>query len=294
MSMPTRESDTAIIKTTAHLVVRSGLMDGTTIPLNSGQVTTIGRATTNRLVIPDEICSRNHCEVFFDGGAWKLRDLGSRNGTRINGEPITGDLQLTEGRQFQIGNTIVGFTFDPHAAVPTTDDEIRTETLAIGPIDTIRSDNRPPTEGRPEIVHLTDKTRYMSNDPEHFYLATGGPGSSTARATRVENGAETDVRRLADIVLDGLFGVTSADIGAVLLFKDGDVGRQDHRKLDVVAYKSSIRARLNGFPITFECRTGIACGCRRPRCQQRRQVQIKRQPACHECREHHLLSHSHG
>ena len=239
MSMPTRESDTAIIKTTAHLVVRSGLMDGTTIPLNSGQVTTIGRATTNRLVIPDEICSRNHCEVFFDGGAWKLRDLGSRNGTRINGEPIIGDLQLTEGRQFQIGNTVVGFTFDPHAAAHTIDDEIRTETLAIGPIDTIRSDNRAPAEGRPAIVHLTDKTRYMSNEPEAL-LSRDRAGQEAQRLVRLglKMGAETDVRRLAEIVLDGLFGVTSADIGAVLLFKDGDVSRQDHRKLDVVAYKS--------------------------------------------------------
>lgn len=239
MSMPTRESDTAVIKTTAHLVVRSGLMEGTTIPLNSGQVTTIGRATTNRLVIPDEICSRNHCEVFFDGGAWKLRDLGSRNGTRVNGEPISGDLQLTEGRQFQIGNTIVGFTFDPHALAQTTDDEIRTETLAIGPIDTIRSDNRPPVDGRPEIIHLTDKTRYMSGEVDAL-SARDRAGQEAQRLVRLglKMGAETDVRRLADIVLDGLFGVTSADIGAVLLFKDGDVSRQDYRKLDVVAYKS--------------------------------------------------------
>lgn len=239
MSMPTRESDTAIIKTTAHLVVRSGLMDGTTIPLNSGQVTTIGRATTNRLVIPDEICSRNHCEVFFDGGAWKLRDLGSRNGTRVNGEPITGDLQLTEGRQFQIGNTLVGFTFDPHASSQSTDEEVRTETLALGSIDTIRSDSRPPAEGRPEIVHLTDKTRFMSTDTESL-SSRDRAGQEAQRLVRLglKMGTETDVRRLSDIVLEGLFGVTSSDIGAVLLFKDGDVSRQDYRKLDVVAYKS--------------------------------------------------------
>src|SRR5277367_5161568 len=110
MSTQSRESDTAIIKTTAQLIVRSGLLDGTTIPLHAGQVTTIGRATTNRMVIPDEICSRNHCEVFFDGGVWKLRDLGSRNGTRMQGEPIVGDVQLLEGRQFQIGNTFVSFS----------------------------------------------------------------------------------------------------------------------------------------------------------------------------------------
>ena len=167
MSMQTRDSDTAIIKTSAQLVVKNGLMEGATIPLTAGQVTTIGRATTNRLVIPDEICSRNHCEVFFDCGIWKLRDLGSRNGTRVNGEPISGDVQLSEGRQFQIGNTIVGFTFDARTR-PSGDEGIRTETLAMAPIETIRADIRPNVspENHPEIIHLTDKTRYMSGDVE--------------------------------------------------------------------------------------------------------------------------------
>src|SRR6185312_6812674 len=137
MSMQTRESDTAIIKTTAHLVIRSGLLAGTTVPLHSGQVTTVGRATTNRLVVPDEICSRNHCEVFFDGCVWKLRDLGSRNGTRVNGEPITGDTQLIEGRQFQIGNTVVSFTFDPRPRT-SSEEEVRNQTVSAAPLDTIR------------------------------------------------------------------------------------------------------------------------------------------------------------
>jgi len=242
MNIQTRESDTAVIKTTAQLVVRSGLLEGTTVPLNAGQVTTIGRATTNRLVIPDEICSRNHCEVFFDGGVWKLRDLGSRNGTRVHGEPISGDVQLTEGRQFQIGNTFVGFTFDTKAK-PVGEDEGHTETVASYPTDTIRSERseaRPTNDGRPEIVHLTDKNRFTSSEAESL-AARDRAGQEAERLVRLglKMGAETDVRRLSEIVLDGLFSVTSADIGAVLLFKDSETSsHQDHRKLEVVAYKS--------------------------------------------------------
>ena len=236
MTMQTRDSDTAIIKTTAHLVVRSGLLEGTVVPLHSGQVMTIGRATTNRVVIPDEICSRNHCEVFFDGGVWKLRDLGSRNGTRVNGEPIAGDVQLSEGRQFQIGSTIIGFTRDPRSR--TSEDEAANDTVRAAASDTVRTD-RPATESRPEIVHLTDKTRYMQPDTEAS-IARDRAGQEAQRLVRLglKMGAETDVRRLSEIVLDGLFGVTSADLGAVLLFKESDIALQDHRKLDVVAYKS--------------------------------------------------------
>ncbi|WP_010584372.1 sigma-54-dependent Fis family transcriptional regulator [Schlesneria paludicola] len=239
MTMQTRDSDTAIIKTTAHLVVRSGLLEGTIVPLHSGQVTTIGRATTNRLVIPDEICSRNHCEVFFDGGVWKLRDLGSRNGTRVNGEPITGDLQLTESRQFQIGNTVVSFTRDPRSRSGS-EDEATNDTVRALASDTVRNENRGSSaEPRPEIVHLTDKTRYMSADSDAL-SARDRAGQEAQRLVKLglKMGAETDIRRLSEIVLDGLFGVTSADLGAVLLFKEADIALQDHRKLDVVAYKS--------------------------------------------------------
>ena len=236
--MQTRESDTAIIKTSAHLFVRSGPLEGTTIPLHSGQVTSIGRATTNRLVVPDEICSRNHCEIFFDGGVWKLRDLGSRNGTRMHGEPISGDVQLTEGRQFQIGNTFISFTFDSKSRSGT-DEDFRTDTVAAAAIDTVRPEVRSTSEGRPEIVHLTDKTRYTSSDADAI-SSRDRAGQEAQRLVRLglKMGGETDVRRLSEIVLDGLFGVTSADIGAVLLFKEGDLSHQDHRKLDLVAYKS--------------------------------------------------------
>lgn len=236
--MQSKESDTAIIKTTAHLYVRSGPLEGTTVPLHSGQVTSIGRATTNRLVIPDEICSRNHCEVFFDGGVWKLRDLGSRNGTRVQGEPISGDMQLVEGRQFQIGNTFISFTTDTKSR-SVGEDELRTDTVASMAVDTVRSEPRLASEGRPEIVHLTDKTRYTSSDADAV-SSRDRAGQEAQRLVRLglKMGAETDVRRLSEIVLDGLFGVTSADIGAVLLFKEGDLSHQDHHKLDLVAYKS--------------------------------------------------------
>ncbi len=234
----TTESHPRINGTTAHLVIRSGVSAGTSVPLHPGQVTTIGRGATNHLVVPDEVCSRNHCEVFFEGEVWKLRDLGSRNGTRVDGEPITGDLELNEGCQFQIGNTVIGFTYDPGRQV-TSDEKNRHDTMAISPLDTARSAVRPSYEGRPEIVHLTAKTRYTSSDAEAL-SARDRTGQEAQRLVRLglKMGAETNVRRLAEIVLEGLFGVTSADIGAVLLFKEADLALQDHRKLELIAYKS--------------------------------------------------------
>jgi pSer/pThr/pTyr-binding forkhead associated (FHA) protein len=78
----------------AFLVVRSGPMEGRQFKLTAGQITTIGRAPTNRVAVPDEVCSRNHCEVFLQGGRWLVRDLDSRNGTRVQGQYIDGDCVL--------------------------------------------------------------------------------------------------------------------------------------------------------------------------------------------------------
>lgn len=237
MSPSSRDSDTAVIKITAYLVVQNGSMEGTVVPLHSGQVTTIGRATTNRLVIPDEICSRNHCEVIFDGGIWKLRDLGSRNGTRINGEPIRGESQLTEGRQFQIGNTVIEFSRSADLKNRSGGDNRDGSGKTLS--DSTQQDGRQTAEVRPEVVFKTDKTRYTSLDTDAF-LSRDRAGQEAQRLVRLalKMGAESDVRRLSEIVLEGLFEVMSADIGAVLLFKDEDLLEQDHRKLYVVAHKS--------------------------------------------------------
>ncbi|MEI8020153.1 MAG: sigma 54-interacting transcriptional regulator, partial [Schlesneria sp.] len=258
MNKISRESDTAIIKTTAQLMISSGPAEGTSIPLHSGQITTIGRATTNRLVIPDEICSRSHCEVFFDSGIWKLRDLGSRNGTRVNGEPISGDVQLTEGREFQIGNTTIVFSLNPKAkstSVPkhrhSTDYDPSDDTIAKAGTETVRTPQPVTSEGRssaesrssadthPEIVHHCYVNPFVEIEPNQ-QIARGRAGHEAQRLVQLglKMGEESDVRRLSEIVLDGLFNVTSADIGAVLLFNESNVSHANHRNLELVAFKS--------------------------------------------------------
>ena len=226
---------------TAYLVVRNGPMDGTLVSLQAGQSATIGRGTSNRIVIPDEICSRNHCEVFYENGHWKLRDSGSRNGTRVRGEPISGDFALTEGRQFQIGNTFLSFTFERDRI---TEDESRnyceddtaTEIPVLATDDTLNQDS----EARPEIVHRITKTRYVLDNTDAI-SSRDRAGQEAQRLVRLglKMGAATDVRSLSEIVLEGLFDVTSADIGAVLLLPPNSAIRRPlPGQLELAAYKS--------------------------------------------------------
>ena len=55
----------------------------------SDQELVIGRSSECDLTINDRYMSRRHARLFMDGDAWWIEDLGSRNGTVVNGRPVT-------------------------------------------------------------------------------------------------------------------------------------------------------------------------------------------------------------
>src|SRR5690349_9827346 len=90
---------------TAFLVVRRDDGFGDVFPLAAGDRVTLGRAATNRIVLKDELCSREHAEVYPADGHWLVRDLTSLNGTRVNGERLSGEMALTPGDEIHLGKT---------------------------------------------------------------------------------------------------------------------------------------------------------------------------------------------
>ena len=67
----------------AFLVVRHGGRWSDVLRLAPDQPAIIGRASTNSVTIRSHQASRRHAEIRWDDGQWWLRDLGSRNGTRV-------------------------------------------------------------------------------------------------------------------------------------------------------------------------------------------------------------------
>jgi len=68
---------------------------------------TVGRAADADLVLADELVSRRHARVSQSGAGAVVEDLGSRNGTFVNGNQIHGPTRLTPGDQLQLGVTLV-------------------------------------------------------------------------------------------------------------------------------------------------------------------------------------------
>lgn len=59
--------------------------------------TTVGRNAENSIAINDGFVSGSHAEISFNQGAWWLMDVGSTNGTQVNGQPVQGKVQLHNG-----------------------------------------------------------------------------------------------------------------------------------------------------------------------------------------------------
>ena len=71
-------------------------------------VITFGRKPESTVQLADPNVSRNHAEIRPHGNGWVLVDLGSTNGTRINGVRVSSH-ELAEGDEVAFGNTIVTF-----------------------------------------------------------------------------------------------------------------------------------------------------------------------------------------
>jgi len=85
----------------AKLVCTSGPTAGHECPLNK-DVTTLGRQSSCDVQIMDHMASRQHCQVRRDGKLYTLVDLGSRNGTMLNGKKVS-ERQFNYGDKIRVG-----------------------------------------------------------------------------------------------------------------------------------------------------------------------------------------------
>jgi transcriptional regulator with GAF, ATPase, and Fis domain len=190
-------------------------------PLQRGLRCSIGRAPTNKIVLTDDLCSREHAEIYFAEGKWMVRDLGSLNGSRINGEHLQAEEALAPNDEVQFGRSKFRFVED------------------------LRDLPGVPDAGadKLEIRKRLGTTRYSPKYDPNLTMPDGA-GTITA-SPRWENaigvlyrlgidmGAAETLEELVEVVLDALLEGVPAEVGAVLALKEGrDTELLAHRYRD--------------------------------------------------------------
>jgi Nif-specific regulatory protein len=101
----------------ACLTIEAGEGTPRMCELPTGQAVTLGRNRGNSIVLQDKHASRWHAEIYCHDGRWYLRDCGTLNGTKLDGERIRQPTRLCDGHTIGIGDTRLRITLDDSAKV---------------------------------------------------------------------------------------------------------------------------------------------------------------------------------
>src|ERR1044071_5269032 len=78
----------------------------------------LGRHPSNTIQLLDKIVSKEHCVIERRATSYVLRDLGSLNGTYVNGERVNGERPLKHGAELALGSTRARLEDPPVANTP--------------------------------------------------------------------------------------------------------------------------------------------------------------------------------
>ena len=184
-----------------RLVAINGSKKGTTFPLTADQIT-IGRESTSVVSLNHASVSRRHCVIEREGDNFKIRDLGSSNGTFVNGQPVN-DKTLNHADQVRIGSIALLFLIEE------TDDTTSDHLVRF---DDSQPINESAKQLRPEsLLHQTEVVVDLS---QHERL-TRDLGVLVKIGTRISRLRRT--QELVREILDSIFDVVPVDRGAILL-----------------------------------------------------------------------------
>lgn len=113
------------------LIIREGELTGQRWTIDQDEFV-VGRGSDSHLVLPERQVSRYHIKILHKDGRYHLQDLGSKNGTHLNGEQVTGTVPLQDGDEIQIALAVKLVFVGTDATLPLTfDPPLRQGALTI-------------------------------------------------------------------------------------------------------------------------------------------------------------------
>jgi pSer/pThr/pTyr-binding forkhead associated (FHA) protein len=155
----------------ASLLVRSGDQKGQRLSIRV-PVVNIGRGDYNDVVLAGESVSTAHAKLQRREGVWILSDLGSTNGTFVDGERVEPELPVSPGATIRFGD--VSVLFEP------TDDAYGTaRSSGTKMVQAVRPAPAPPPARAPAPPAQAAPAARPHRPPSHRPVATGRPRSGS-------------------------------------------------------------------------------------------------------------------
>ncbi len=225
----------------------------------------LGRHPNNAIQLLDTIVSKEHCILERQGVAMVLHDLGSMNGTYLNGNRMSGSQYLRHGDEIRMGNTVLRYDDGQtpfHFPLPPPCPGIAVHMAPAGrPVTPPAGTTQVPgwmVKKRtatamevPQLDHLVNvddsaraigvQVQAQSKEFLSFDEASRDPAALRLDYERLritwellrEIGLERDVDVLLSKILDALFRFVAADRGVILLKEpDGTLNARAHRRRD--------------------------------------------------------------
>lgn len=123
--------------------------DGTRVLLQEG-ITSFGRLPSNDVVLLDDLVSRNHARITFFEGRATLQDLGSHNGSYVNGQRIDAAQLLEPGDLCRIGSFQILYRWTAIADASIEEGSTRTSSSLLAQIEAARSQ----TDDHPQALQV--------------------------------------------------------------------------------------------------------------------------------------------
>jgi pSer/pThr/pTyr-binding forkhead associated (FHA) protein len=163
------------------LIVLEGKQKGREVPLPE-TIFLIGRDRQCHIRPHCELVSKLHCAIAAWAGKVRLRDLKSKNGTFLNGQPVRGEVVVDNGDRLQVGTLIFEFRIkreeETPILAPPPKDHVEVDWLLESP-----GDSGVLSPGQ-ETAVLPAPTAHAEEAPPHPAAARGAPDAATTAGSK--------------------------------------------------------------------------------------------------------------
>lgn len=206
---------------TLELVIKKGPSAGRVVSLDGCRSVTIGRAPGNMVVLTDEKVSSHHARLDVNASGVILTDVGSRNGTFVDGKPVHGSRLLPSGVEVALGVTVLELRWRDRA-ISDPGNGVAADAVAAA-VDTAARAAAAARASRERSDQLKDVVFSPATHPSQRNLTRSQRNLAILSEVGDLISTERDPERFLTRLMDLIFDVLPADRGVLLIVdEDGE------------------------------------------------------------------------